>query len=501
MARIYVSSTFKDLKECREKVRVTLKRMSHEDIAMEYYVAEDKRPVDKCLEDVASCDLYIGIFAWRYGFVPKEYDKSITELEYRKAVETGKNCLIFLLHEDAPWPRNFIDKGGDQEKIEALRNELSAEKEVSFFKSAEELASVVGPAVRNWEMNGNPVRDSFHIAPIQVQALTEPFVELPVMQEIKSHLLNGSNSKGILAITAIQGLEGIGKTTLAKIVAHDKEIQSYFSNGILWVTLGQEPDKLSLLNGWIKELGDSQSNHTTIETASNHLITLLYEKRILLVVDYAWNSSDVKPFLVGGSSCQTIITTRKAYIADYLGAKCYSLNVMTEEQSLELFAKILKDSWEENEKEDALKVAKDIGYLPLALNLAAKRGKRNYSWIKIHEALEEEIAHLSVLSPRILGKGEEGLEASLNLSLNALRSYNEEAFLNLRWLGVLPDDIKVNEKMASTLWGIDKEEAGNILEVLWEEGLLTQDSAIHLGNEKLKTYRIHDLFHDIACHY
>jgi hypothetical protein len=90
MAHVYVSSTFKDLEECREKVRIVLKRMGHEDIAMEYYVAEDKRPLEKCLEDVASCDLYIGIFAWRYGYVPEGYDKSITELEYRKAVETKK---------------------------------------------------------------------------------------------------------------------------------------------------------------------------------------------------------------------------------------------------------------------------------------------------------------------------------------------------------------------------------------------------------------------------
>ena len=44
MARIFVSSTFKDLEECREKVRLNLKRMGHEDIAMEYFVAEDKRP-------------------------------------------------------------------------------------------------------------------------------------------------------------------------------------------------------------------------------------------------------------------------------------------------------------------------------------------------------------------------------------------------------------------------------------------------------------------------
>ena len=195
--------------------------------------------------------------------------------------------------------------------------------------------------------------------------------------------------------------------------------------------------------------------------------TLLYDKHILLVVDDAWEPKDVKPFLVGGSRCQTIITTRRIYIVDDLSAKCYPLNVMTEEQSLELFANILKDCWEESEKEDALKVAKDVGYLPLALKLAAKRRKRGYSWIKIHEALEEEIARLSVLeSPRSLRKGEEGLEASLNLSLKALRSFDEEVWKDFVWLGVLPEDVKINEKMASILWDIDEEKAGQILEIL-----------------------------------
>lgn len=152
MARIYVSSTFKDLEECREKVRLQLRQMGHEDIAMEYYVAEDKIPLDKCLEDVASCDLYIGIFAWRYGYIPKGYNKSITELEYRKAVEAGKECLIFLLRENAPWPPVFVDKGKDAKKIWALRDELSKKYISSFFKSADELASFVGSAVHNWEI-------------------------------------------------------------------------------------------------------------------------------------------------------------------------------------------------------------------------------------------------------------------------------------------------------------------------------------------------------------
>ena len=152
MAKIFVSSTFKDLKECREKVRLVLRRMKHEDVAMEYYVAEDKRPVDKCLEDVAACDIYVGIFAWRYGYIPTGYDKSITELEYRKAVETGKDCHIFLLHEDAPWLPKFVDKGDDAQKIDYLRKELSEKYDVSFFKLHDELGSLVGTSIHNWEI-------------------------------------------------------------------------------------------------------------------------------------------------------------------------------------------------------------------------------------------------------------------------------------------------------------------------------------------------------------
>src|SRR5262249_57101892 len=62
VARIYVSSTFRDLKEHRHEVSLALHRLGHQDVAMEYYVAEDRRPLDRCLADVTSCDVYIGIF-------------------------------------------------------------------------------------------------------------------------------------------------------------------------------------------------------------------------------------------------------------------------------------------------------------------------------------------------------------------------------------------------------------------------------------------------------
>jgi hypothetical protein len=43
-------------------------------IAMEDYVAKDERTVKRCLDDVAVCDFYIGIFARRYGYIPPTAD-------------------------------------------------------------------------------------------------------------------------------------------------------------------------------------------------------------------------------------------------------------------------------------------------------------------------------------------------------------------------------------------------------------------------------------------
>src|SRR4051812_9855301 len=104
MARVYISSKFNDLQTHREQVRLALRRLGHEDVAMEYYGATEERPLDRCLADVASCDVYLGIFAMRYGFIPDGQTASITELEYRQAEASKKACLIFMLSEEAYWP-------------------------------------------------------------------------------------------------------------------------------------------------------------------------------------------------------------------------------------------------------------------------------------------------------------------------------------------------------------------------------------------------------------
>ncbi len=162
MAKIYISSTYNDLTEYRKTVYKTLRKMGHDVIAMEDYVASDERPVAKCLLDVQNCDIYIGIFAWRYGFIPKGESLSITEQEYKHAKKHNIPCLIFLLDEKIPWPPNYIDShtcDGEKGKlINMLRESLKNENVISFFDGIIDLAVEVAIAINRHEREIGLVR-------------------------------------------------------------------------------------------------------------------------------------------------------------------------------------------------------------------------------------------------------------------------------------------------------------------------------------------------------
>ena len=196
--------------------------------------------------------------------------------------------------------------------------------------------------------------------PFQAPPLSEYFVDRPeVTKNLKKRLLtNNCERKGTLVISAIQGLGGIGKTSLTQALAHDREIQERFSDGILWATLGNTPDLLPLLQNWIMALNDYSYKPTTVQAASIHLKSLLHDKAVLLVVDDAWNIEDLEPFRVGSDRCQVIITTRLVNIADRVGAELYSLDFLTEEESLELFTKRLRRKLEDREIKEAKVLAK-----------------------------------------------------------------------------------------------------------------------------------------------
>ena len=154
MALVYLSSTDKDLKEYRDKVYITLRRMAHDVISREDYSSGGIYSLDKYLEDVAFSDYYVGILAWQYGYIPPRDNregKSLIELGYDHAKYNNKPTFIFILEETTPWPPKFIERGEASAKLEAFKNKLKKDNAVSFFSSPDELANKVSISLNKWE--------------------------------------------------------------------------------------------------------------------------------------------------------------------------------------------------------------------------------------------------------------------------------------------------------------------------------------------------------------
>ena len=150
--KAYVSSTYEDLQTYRLSVIQALRRINVDVVAMEDYGSEGRRPLAKCLEDVGRCDVYIGVFAWKYGYIPAELNpdrKSITELEYRHALSLHKECLVFLLDPAHQWLPAHIDRGEAQERLNSLRDELQTRHTRTLFREPTDLASQVLSAIHN----------------------------------------------------------------------------------------------------------------------------------------------------------------------------------------------------------------------------------------------------------------------------------------------------------------------------------------------------------------
>ena len=111
-------------------------------------------PLNRVLELVRDCDAYVGLVAWRYGYIPANPGAaalprgatagktSITEYEYLAAKEKGIPVLAFVLAESVPWPPPQIDGfggRGSSEPILAYRAQLMRDHVVSFFSTPEAL--------------------------------------------------------------------------------------------------------------------------------------------------------------------------------------------------------------------------------------------------------------------------------------------------------------------------------------------------------------------------
>lgn len=141
---VMISSTARDLPDHRKEVMDACLRQGMFPDMMEQLPATDADAIRVSLDMVDRADIYLGIFAHRYGYTPKENNPqniSITEMEYNRAVERGIPRLIFIMHDDHQLRASDVDTGESAEKLKKFKDRIGTDRVAGFFKSPVDLRS------------------------------------------------------------------------------------------------------------------------------------------------------------------------------------------------------------------------------------------------------------------------------------------------------------------------------------------------------------------------
>ncbi|MBZ0279219.1 MAG: tetratricopeptide repeat protein [Anaerolineae bacterium] len=141
---VFISSTSKDLPEHRAAVDKAIRGLELRPINMDDFGAQPGGASGVSLREVGKADIFIGIIAKRYGYVPAGMEKAVTEQEYDEAVKRRIPRLMYLLDPGYDWPAERVEADETaQAKLAAFRNRIEANEVRRLFTTPDRLSSYV----------------------------------------------------------------------------------------------------------------------------------------------------------------------------------------------------------------------------------------------------------------------------------------------------------------------------------------------------------------------
>jgi len=168
--KAFLSSTYEDLVAHRKAAAEALERLGQHPQRMEVFGARPEEPLTACLSEIDECDLFLGIYAHRYGFVPEGSAVSITEAELDRAIRGNKPIFCFVVHEDHPWPPKMIEDGVGRLRLQTLKQRVSSGVVRDVFTTPEDLAVKVATSVGRYLSQG---KESKALPDLYVEDLRE----------------------------------------------------------------------------------------------------------------------------------------------------------------------------------------------------------------------------------------------------------------------------------------------------------------------------------------
>ncbi|WVZ12621.1 hypothetical protein V8G54_017151 [Vigna mungo] len=332
--------------------------------------------------------------------------------------------------------------------------------------------------------------------------------------QILKFLLEEVSDSEDLSIYPIVGMGGLGKTTLAKQVFNDNRVCKHFDLTI-WVCVSDDFNTMTILRSIIECITGQKSKLKSLEAIWKKVEEVLHGMKYLLVLDDVWNEDQEKwKQLKGKLQCARaakgatiLVTTRLEEVASTMQTHpAYHLKELLGDDSWSLF-KHHAFGPNREETEELVSIGKEIVTKCIGSPLAIKTlGSllRDESDVKLWQNVKEsEIWHIREESSFATGE-ENSIMRALKLSYFNLELSLRRCF---SFCAIFPKDLEIDKEELIHLWmangfieserNIDVEDVGNkVWNKLYRRSFFQEAKCDEFG--MIKSFKMHDLFHDLA---
>ncbi|MFJ9598851.1 AfsR/SARP family transcriptional regulator [Streptomyces althioticus] len=332
---------------------------------------------------------------------------------------------------------------------------------------------------------GAPERQVLSVAP---PARRHPVNQLPgdtgqlVGREDELAALTAPGPGDAVSVVAVDGAAGVGKTALVVRAAH--RIRDRYPDGCLFVDLHAHsrergrPTPEGLLRRLLRSLGaDGSEVPDDLDDLMTAWRALTSPLRLLLVLDDAADTRQIRPLLPAGPGSRVIVTGRQR-LAGLDADRRVTLETLGPGEATSLLRQIVGRERTDREPEATRELVRLCAGLPLALRIAASRLQTRPAWTLAYlvERMADDEGRLGELSA-----GDRSVEAAFRLSYDQLPPEQRRGF---RMLGLAPT-VEFDVRTPAAMLGRPARDAERILESLVDTSLLQQ--------QRPGRYRLHDL--------
>jgi hypothetical protein len=290
LVKIFVSSTYTDLIDHRKAAERAINLLDQQFKGMEYFGARPEEPKAACLKEIEQADIFVGIYAHRYGFIPDGDAKSITEQEFDHAKKLGKPIFCYRVNADFPWSPKFIERGEAEKKLAAFIARIEKDFVRNEFTTPDDLLAKIAANLARYLTETRQISPSSLISlpPIPYFVHAYPLQANFTGRKAERTELNDWLGRDARAVFVLEAIGGMGKSALAWVWTQEIFSLGIPIAGVFWWSfygerdLGRFLDKaIAYASGGKVDAKQISSDRERVDVLAN----LLRQSRFLFVLD------------------------------------------------------------------------------------------------------------------------------------------------------------------------------------------------------------------------